>query len=257
MHLSERVVPALGAAAKHLAISIVVAALSAALVFGLWYPYPYRAISGGRELFTLLMAVDVVMGPLLTLFVFSPSKPRGELWRDLGFIVALQLAALVYGLHTVHQARPVFLAFEGNRFRAVSAAELEPDQLHQAAHGLGSLSHVGPRLIGVRLAKPGDADYLQSLNQSLEGMHPAFRPSRWVPYEQQRLEAAASAKPLAELRSNKPDQAALIDAAVKDAAVPIERLGYVPLQSRTHADWVVIIDRESGWPRAFAPVDGW
>lgn len=254
---SQRYFPALGAAAKHLAASITVALCCAALVFGLWYPHPYRDISGGRELFTLLISVDVIIGPLLTLFVFNPRKPRAELWRDLGIIVALQLTALGYGMYSVHQARPVFLAFEGNRFRAVSAAEVDPTQLHEAAGDLGALSHTGPRLIGVRLAKPEDADYLQSVKQSLEGFQPAFRPSRWVPYEQQRMEAVSEAKALAELRTKKPDQAAVIDAAVKEAALPIERLGYVPLQSRTHSDWVVIVDRETGWLKAFAPVDGW
>ena len=257
MIIPHRVIPALRAAAKHLAVSIAVAGLSAALVFVLWYPHPYREISGGRELFTLLMSVDVIAGPLLTLFVFNPRKPRPELWRDLGVIVALQLAALGYGLYSVHQARPVFLAFEGNRFRAVSAAELEPSQLSEATGDLGSLSHLGPRLIGVRLAKPDDADYLQSLKQSMEGLQPAFRPSRWVPYEQQRMEVVAEAKALAELRSSKPNQAAAIDGAVKEAALPIERLGYIPLQSRTHSDWVVIVDRETGWPKAFGQVDGW
>lgn len=255
--LSPRIAPALGAAGKHLAISIAVALLAAALVFGLWYPYPYRAISGGRELFTLLMSVDVVAGPLLTLFVFNPRKPRRELWRDLSVIVALQIAALAYGLNSVHQARPVFLAFEGNRFRAVSAAELDPAQLHDAAEELRTLSHTGPSLIGVRLSKPGDADYLKSVQQSLEGLHPALRPARWVQFEAQSNEVASAAKPLAVLRARKPDQVAEIDAAIKDAALPIERLGYLPLQSRTHSDWVVIVDTETGWPKAFAAIDGW
>ena len=77
------------------------ALLAAALVFGLWYPYPYREISGGRELFFIIVAVDVVMGPLLTFAVFNRKKPLKELKRDLGVIVLLQLAALGYGLWTV------------------------------------------------------------------------------------------------------------------------------------------------------------
>ena len=254
---SQRFIPSLGAAAKHLLISSGVALLAAALVFGLWYPYPYRSISGGRDLFTLLISIDLVIGPLLTLCVFSPRKPRAELWRDLGVIVILQIAALGYGLHSVHQARPVFLAFEGNRFRAVSAAELDPAQLHDAAEELRVLSHTGPRLIGVRLSKPSEVDYLNSVQQSVEGLHPALRPARWVPFEAQSMEATLEAKPLAVLRARKPDQVAKIDAAIKDAGLPIERLGFLPLQSRTNSEWVVIIDKATGWPKAFAAIDGW
>jgi hypothetical protein len=39
----------------HACVSLVIAGLAAALVFLLWYPYPYREISGGRELFLLVM----------------------------------------------------------------------------------------------------------------------------------------------------------------------------------------------------------
>ena len=67
----------------HLGISLVLAVLAGALVFGLWYPYPYREISGGRELFLLLVSVDVVLGPLITLAIFDRRKPGRELIRAL------------------------------------------------------------------------------------------------------------------------------------------------------------------------------
>ena len=43
----------LRASGIHLALSLVVAGLAALFVFGIWYPYPYREISGGRELFKI------------------------------------------------------------------------------------------------------------------------------------------------------------------------------------------------------------
>ena len=64
----------LKASGIHLILSLVVAALSALLVFGIWYPYPYREISGGRELFLLVVTVDVILGPLITLAIFDRSK---------------------------------------------------------------------------------------------------------------------------------------------------------------------------------------
>ena len=42
------------AAGIHLTLSLAAAALAAWLVFSLWYPYPYRKISGGRDLFLSL-----------------------------------------------------------------------------------------------------------------------------------------------------------------------------------------------------------
>ena len=67
-------------------------------IAGVWplVSYPYREISGGRELFLILMAVDVILGPLMTLTIFNRAKPWPELRRDLAIVVLIQLAALVY-----------------------------------------------------------------------------------------------------------------------------------------------------------------
>ena len=99
----------LRASGIHLGISLCIAALAAALVFWLWYPYPYREISGGRELFFLVVAVDVVMGPLITLTIFNRAKPRSELLMDFAVVALLQFAALGYGLWAVFAARSHFL----------------------------------------------------------------------------------------------------------------------------------------------------
>ena len=61
----------LKASGIHLILSLIIAALAALLVFGIWYPYPYREISGGRELFLLVVSVVVILGPLITLAVFN------------------------------------------------------------------------------------------------------------------------------------------------------------------------------------------
>ena len=114
MKHSSRFRSAARAAVAHLLCSVGVALLAGALVFGLWFPYPYRELAGGRELFLLIVAVDVVCGPLLTMVLYNPAKPRAELWRDLGLVVIIQLAALGYGLHVVWQSRPVYLVQENH-----------------------------------------------------------------------------------------------------------------------------------------------
>ena len=75
----------------HLCISLTIALLAAALVGGVWYPYPYREISGSRELFLIVVAVDVILGPLITLTVFNRTKPWPELRSDLAIVALIQL----------------------------------------------------------------------------------------------------------------------------------------------------------------------
>jgi hypothetical protein len=245
------------AALFHLLGSLFVALAGAVLVFGLWYPQPYSELAGGRSLFLLLVTVDVICGPLLTLIVYSPHKPADTLWRDIGVVVLLQLSALAYGLHTMMEARPVFLAYEGDRFRVVVVPDVQKDQLDQARPELQRLSLTGPRTIGVKLATGNDADYMSSLQLSMRGLHPAFRPARWVPYESQVTEVAAAAKPLADLRQKHKDQQALIDGLVAQSEVPEARLGYLPLVAPRTDEWVVIVDRTTAQPKGFAALSGW
>src|SRR6476620_1241962 len=140
----------LRAAAIHLALSIMVAGLAGLLVFAVWYPYPYREVSGGRELFLLVVSVDIVIGPLVTLAVFNRAKPDAELKRDLAIVGLLQLAALCYGLWTVHLARPVHMVFEYNRFRVVHQVDIPTELNDKAPAGIDIAPWGGPTLIALR-----------------------------------------------------------------------------------------------------------
>lgn len=259
MSIRERIRPALRAAFVHLSASALVAALAAALVFGLWYPAPYGALAGGFALFTLVVVVDVVCGPLLTLIVFNRRKPQAELVRDIGMIAVLQFAALAYGLYNVAQARPIFLSFEGNRFRVVSLADVDPLKLPDARPEFRSPSLAGPRLVGTHLTEATDPNFQQSILASMQGLHPSFRPERWVPYESQRAALQAELKPMATLKAKHPQAVVSIDQVLAEHGLTDEGAGYLPLDAEKAdpADWVATVERSSGLPRAFLPLDGW
>ena len=91
----------------------------------------------------------------------------------------------------------------------------------------------------------------------MEGLHPAFRPQRWVDYDTQRTKVVEQAKPLSELKKRQPAQAALIDAAVRDSGLAEAELGYLPLASRHRTDWIVGVRMADGEPVLYLPVDGW
>lgn len=253
--LSHRLRHAMRASAWHLLLSALVAALAAGLVFGVWFPFPYRELVGGRELFLLVVSVDVVCGPLLTLVMFNHLKSRRELVFDLSLVALIQLAALAYGLHTVVQARPVYLAFEVDRFRAVTMADIQHEKLQPELGGLQVIGWGRPRVIGVRSPKDGD-EMLRSLELSLSGVDPSVRPDWWVSYESVKTQVLALAKPVADLRQKRPTDVALIDAAVVDAGVDESRLVWLPVTSFQSTGWVALLDKASAQIVAFAPVDG-
>ena len=263
MHITPRIRFALKASGWHLLASSLIAALSAALVFVFWYPFPYDQMTGGRHLFWLVISVDVVCGPLLTLVLFSPTKPRAELARDLALIVAIQLAALGFGLHALAQARPLALVFETDRFRVVSLADLDPDDSlndgpFKAPLGLGPWSQWSlsqPRVLAVRKSKDG-AELMKSVERSLAGVEPSQRPSWWQAYAMSVPQVLQRARPLPELAAKGPAQATELAKAVARSGQPEAQLRWLPVVSRHTTDWVVLIDAASGQVRGFAHVDG-
>ena len=242
----------LKASGIHLIISLGIAALAALLVFFVWYPYPYREISGGRELFLIVVAVDVVMGPLMTLAVFNLNKPRKELRRDLAVIAVLQLAALGYGLWTVAVARPVHLVFEIDRFRVVHAIDIEPVLLKRAAPALQELPLTGPTLLSIREFKDSKESFDATM-AALQGLQLGARPDLWQDYEKAKDKITATAKPVAELKKRFPDRASEIDNALKSAPANAP-VGYIPLVGR-NTFWTVLINTNTAEVLAFVPLD--
>src|SRR5690606_27378733 len=115
------------AALINLSISILIGLLILALVFFFWYPQPYFVAAGGRHLVVVLFAVNVVLGPLLTLIVFSSGK-KG-LKFDLCMIGAFQVSALIFGLVVIAEARPAFIVAVVDRFELVAANDLDRKDL--------------------------------------------------------------------------------------------------------------------------------
>lgn len=245
------------AALMHLSASVLIAFAAAGLVFGLWYPQPFYELLGGRQLFLWLVFIDVVIGPVLTFVIFNVNKPRQELMRDVGIVVFLQLCALFYGLHIVMQARPVWVAYEGDRFRLVRVVDVNIENIGDAPESLRSLSWTGPKLLAVRLAQPTDFDYLQSVQASIQGDHPAFRPNRWLPYSEKTSQVLNAALLVDQLKSAKPEQATRLEEFLAAAKRKEDDVVYLPMIAGDHNDWVVVLDRKSAELIGFAHIDGW
>jgi hypothetical protein len=246
----------LNAAVIHLGISLAVAALAALLVFLVWYPYPYREISGGRSLFLLVVSVDVIMGPLMTLVVFNCSKPRCELRQDMAIIGFLQVVALAYGLWTMAVARPVHLVFEIDRFRVVHAIDVPTDLLPQAPVDLQQLPLTGPTLLSVRKFKDAQESFDATM-AAVQGVALGARPDLWQSYASAKQQVVAKARPLAELKIRFPTYEADIARALatsSSVAKSAISVGYIPMMGR-NTFWTVLVDINTAEVIAFTPID--
>jgi hypothetical protein len=227
------------AASIHFTISITIALFAAGVVFLLWYPWPYRIISGGQSLFLIVVSVDIAMGPLLTAVIFNPSKSRRSLTRDLFVIGILQIVALVYGLHTVFVARPIALVFELDRFRVIAANDVYIQELDNAAPTFKQLPVTGPWLLGTRKAEKG-AESTDALFMGLQGFDVAQRPKFWVPYEESKNAALTKARPISLLLNHYPENRSTIHEKLKSLGVSESEARFLPLVARE--SWVIILD---------------
>lgn len=239
------------AAGIHLLISGGIAALAAALVFGLWFPGIYRRVAGGQDLFMLVTSVDMVLGPLLTFAVFNLKKGWPHLKRDLAVIGLIQLAALVYGLHTVYIARPVAMIFEVDRFRVISAVDVHMPELSLAPEGYRELPLTGPWLLGARPVRP--EENTDAVLLGVAGVDVGQRPRFWQPYELSRAAAVARSRSVQLLIDKYPAEKQRIEAVATAGGSSLAEARFLPLVAR--GDWIVLLSAK-GDVKGYVPVDG-
>lgn len=235
------------AAAIHLALSIAVAAGVAIIVFGIWYPFPYNEMSGGRELFLLVVAVDIVCGPALTLVLFDKSKQPAELWRDLSLVALMQLAALGYGLWSVYEARPLYFVLEIDRFKVIASPDLRPAALKELTLLPPSLKpdfFSGPLIVALR-EPANELERQEVLLESVAGGRDyAERPTFYIPYTSAPAnKLLVRARPLLLFIQKHPTQREEVLRMFDKNSGDIDRLLYLPVVARQ--DWIAILDKEA------------
>ena len=239
------------AAGIHLALSVVIAAAVLAALLLVWYPQPYFRLAGGAGLMLILIGVDVVLGPLMTLVVFNPAKK--SLRFDLAVIATLQVAALLYGISVMAQARPAYVVFAGDRFTVVAANAIDPESLAQAKPPYDALPLDGPRIVGARM--PSDAAEREKVMLlSASGVDLPLLPRYYVPFGEAVADLKAKAQPLDALAKRKPGTTPEIDKAIARSGVPRERLAWAPVHGRLEVG-VALVDTTRGEVVAVVAVD--
>lgn len=223
----------------HLAISCVIALISMAIVYLVWNPEPLYKATGITRIFLLMLAIDITLGPLLTFIVYK--KGKKTLKFDLAVIALLQISALIYGLYHVYEGRPVWIAYNVDRFDLVRVNEIDTRQLDKvkpeyqtpAINGLQYVTAIIP------------SDDIEKKNQILFdemglGIAPSQRPELYQPLEKAYPKIKERALPLIDLNQyNDPNQVKLILAKYPQAD------SFVPLKANA-IDMTVLIDKKNG-----------
>jgi hypothetical protein len=251
---SSLVPPRARAALIHLTLSAAIAALVFLPLYFYWYPDVLFESAGGRDLFLLIVGVDVTIGPLITLIIFVPGK-RGLLF-DLVVIAILQSTALSYGVWVLFESRPVYIAYVLDRYEIVRANGFPDGELEKAhKSGYDSLSWTGPRLVGVKL--PTDPD--ESFNLGISGMggvDAQYYPRYYVPYDDVRGEVKAKGQPIALLRKRNPQRNPQIDQAIAAVGRKESELRFIPMRAGK-TDLAVLVDPNDGGILRITSLNPW
>jgi len=107
----------------HFSISLLAFFVILSVIIFVWYPGILFRVDGGWAGLRIVMGVDLVLGPLLTLIVFNTAKP--SLKFDLSCIAALQLSCMAAGIWVVYQERPLALVLAYDTFYSLAAQEFK------------------------------------------------------------------------------------------------------------------------------------
>lgn len=233
----------------HLLLSSLAAVLVMIIVYFVWYPMPLDEATGVTKIFLLLLAVNIITGPVMTFAVYQPKK--WGLKFDLCVIAILQIAALGYGLSTVFAGRPAFIVFNQDRFDIVRLIDIDSESAKTAtlAHNqTAQTSWLQPRWIAA--IAPTDPKRAEAIlfSAAAGGVDWAQSPELYVPLSQVKAKILKKAQPLATLRQL--DKKNLL-ADTQDSAIK-----WLPLRGKTK-DMVVLINGNSAEIIKIVDINPW
>jgi hypothetical protein len=235
----------------HFLVTLGLALTAAVIIFFIWYPDPFQTMLGGTKFFLLISTCDLVLGPLTSLIVYNSKKTRRALVFDYSVIGIVQITAFVYGVMSMADARPVYVAFVKDRFEVVIAKEIVDEDLQKAQDGYRTRPKFGPVLVGTQ--SPTDREQRNALVfATMEGKDVQNFPAYYVPYEANADAIKQHARTLDELRKRHPEAGPLI--AAEKLNVPEERVRWLPVRS-PKGFWTALLDAQTAKLLAYIPVD--
>lgn len=178
----------------HLSISSFIALCIVGLVFFVWYPSPLATAVGVTQIFLMMLTIDVIVGPVLGLLVYKEDKK--SLKFDLTIIIAIQISALLYGIYSIEQGRPVWMVYSVDRFELVRKNEIILENINQAKPQFQQLSWLKPQFVATQFAQDVKQRNDDMFAEVLGGISLAQKPERYVDFSQAKAQLQKRAQSL-------------------------------------------------------------
>lgn len=196
----------------HFLISLLIVSSFTYLIFFHWYPEPYFSADGGWSVFRMVIIVDLMIGPMLTLIIYKPGK-KG-LKFDLSAIAIAQISALLYGGSVLYLEKPAYLTFAVDRFVIVSADDIDSSKFPDKT--LLEETSESPRLVFALM--PEDRDERDKLISEVMTGKPdlEFRPEYYHSFKKYLSVVLYNKTDTEQLKKQSPEHAEKIDQFIND-----------------------------------------
>jgi hypothetical protein len=206
------------------------------LYFG-WYRWPGWYLTDVTTVVLVMVCVDVVLGPTLTLIIANQKKSRRELARDIGIIVVVQLCALTYGSMSLWSGRPLYYAFSENVLQLVQAYDINANEARLGREQKPALAphwYSLPRWIWAPL--PQDPDERDKLVEAAVsgGDDVISMPRYFKPWEEGTPSLRGQLKNVGDVAYFAKSEKKKLKEKMKAAGLPDDQSNAIPLTGRGH-----------------------
>lgn len=229
------------ASGLHFLLSLGVFSLLVGILLLFWYPQPYFSASGGWQGLRLVAAVDLVLGPLITLVIFNTTKSRRELSIDIGMVVLIQLTALLWGIKAVYEQRPVVVVFLDTSFYTVPAAAISAQGIDLAVLDI----YGEDRPVYVLSRRPDPGPEQERFRRAVEEQNTPPHEQVWLyqPLAKHFAQVSGSSLDIAEIMAANPRMKAEIEQVLAKAQAQVNDLIFLALTSR-YRNIILIFDEQ-------------
>jgi hypothetical protein len=221
----------------HLLSSATVLTLILGSLYLGWYRWPGWHLTDVKTVVLVMVCVDVVLGPTLTLIIANKNKPSRELVRDIGIIVVVQLCALIYGSASLWNGRPLYYTFSENILQLVQAYDIDAAEAEAGRRqnpGLAPHWYSLPRWIWAPLPQNAEESKKIVVSAVTGGDDVTSMPKYFKPWEDGLPSLRSQLKKVDDVPYFAKSEKKRLKERMKAAGLPDDQLNTMPLTGRGH-----------------------
>tara|TARA_Y100000034_G_C6851045_1_gene386108 strand:+ start:263 stop:1018 length:756 start_codon:yes stop_codon:yes gene_type:complete len=235
----------------HLAFALLIFVFPFLALYNLWYPNELLSLTGGEGILKIYIIMECILNvAIATVLFLSRNDSYKEIIIKYVLLCILQVSASFLGFKTLYEAKPIYIAYEFNRFRVVRPIDLQGETNSINFQGITN----GPIIIGTKKLSSSDPEFLKSIKDSINGYHPSFKVSRQVSYKDIKNEVLLNAQNVTELTQTSLEEVRLFS---KIHQLDINKLAFYPLTSYYSDEWITLIDKENAEVITYLETNGW